>query len=69
MRWDDILAPELGALLYTKTVLFIDNDEAKILELYLIFNQCMGADQDVERALFEGLMDQPTFFGAGRSRE
>ena len=44
MRWNDILAPEFGPLFHAKAVLFVNNNEAKVLELYLILDQGVGAN-------------------------
>ena len=53
------LAPEFGTLGHTEAVLFVDNDEPQAGELYRIFDDGMGAHEDVDGAVeqaFEHLL-------------
>ena len=46
-----VLSPEFGALRHTKPVLFVNNHQTEIFELYRVFNQGMGADNDLHLAI------------------
>ena len=54
MRRIDALAPQLGTLGYTEAVLLVDHDHTQAGELYGIFNDGMGAYENLY-----GAVEQP----------
>jgi len=43
-----VFLPKLRTLRHAKAVLLIDHHEAKVMKLYLILNQRVCADQDID---------------------
>ena len=64
-----ILGPKPGTLFDTKTMLFVDDHHAQVLELHIGFDQGMGADEDVELTVFELFVDETTILLRGAACE
>ena len=69
MRWRNIFEPEFGPLFYSKTVLLVNHHKTKIAEANVIFDQGMGTDQDITRAVKQCIVDLFSLFAAGRTGE
>ena len=50
-------APELGALLDAEAVLLVDDHITQLGELHVGFDKGVGADEDVDAAVGEALLD------------
>ena len=69
MRRTGVLVPELGALRYTKTVLLVNDTQAQVGKLHRVFNQRMRADEDIDLARAQLLMDRLALLGSSGTRE
>ena len=63
------LAPHPGTLSHAESVLFIDHGDTELMELDLLLQQSMRADQNVDLTVFERRMQLPARLGAGASRQ
>ncbi len=69
MGGDGGFVPELGALGHAEAVLFVDDDEAEVGEPHGVFDDGVGAYEDVDGAVEESGMDFAAFSGGGGSCE
>ncbi len=69
MWWGSVLAPQLGTLSHAEAVLLVDNGKSQILELDSVLNQRVGANEDVQLAAHELLVNLFTLFLAGGTSE
>ena len=59
---------ELFLVRDAEMLLLVDDDQAEVLELDRLAEQRMGADDDVDRAFGEALLDVGEFFGRDQAR-
>ncbi len=69
MRGNDILAPQPGSLHDSEPVLLVDHGEAEVAETDIVFDDGMGADKYVERAVGQSGRDFLSFLFPGGACE
>ena len=69
MGRDGIFAPEACALHHSEAVLLVDDYHAEIAELHGVFDQRMGADKYMQRAVGEHRQNIVAFFFTRGARE
>ena len=69
MRRLCILVPQLSTLRYTKTVLLINDTQAQIGKLHIIFNQRMRTDKNINLARAQLLVNGLTLLGSSGTRK
>lgn len=67
--WSLVLVPQSGALCYSETMLFVDDAETEVGKLHFVFEQRVGADEDVYLSRAELLVECFALFACGRAGE
>ena len=67
--WLLVFCPQFGPLRNTKTVLFVNDGEAEIVELHGILNDSMGANQNVYAAVGQTFQHALAAFSLYNTRE
>ena len=44
----DVFSPEFGSLFDSESVLFVDDDESEVMELYGVFDECVCPDEYID---------------------
>ena len=64
-----VLRPQASALLDPESVLFVDDHESEVGELHAVFDERMGADQQVRFTRGDALQCSVAFAAFGRARQ
>ena len=64
-----VLAPQAGPLGHSKAVLLIDDGQAQVMELHRVLDEGMGADEDLQFATHQRLVDLVALLLARRASQ
>ena len=62
-----VITSTCGAMVHAETVLLVDDGQGQRLELHRVFNQRVGAHDDLDRAVEQAGVDPLAFFRLGRA--